>query len=374
MAQTNFGKLTDEQKTVWSREFWQMARNASFINQFVGDSQNSMIQRVSELKKTTKGNRAVLTLVSDLVGNGAAGDRYLEGREEAMKSSDQVIRFDQLRNGNRLEGRMAEQKSVVNFRTQSRDKLAYWLSDRMDRMAFLTLAGISYGMNPNGDVAADQELTFLEFAADVSAPTSGRRTRWDATDGLVLNAASSDLVTADKVTWNTFIDLKAYAQKNYIRGIRTSGGKEVFHAFLDPLTMATLKKDSDYKEALKHAAPRSESNPLFKGNGVNMATGVEIDGIVLHSFRHVPNTSDAGSGSKYGGGSVEGCQMLFCGAQALGMADIGDSYWDEKDFDYSNSPGISIGKMLGFLKPKFDTIYEGNSKQDFGVISCYVAR
>ncbi|MDQ8046829.1 MAG: DUF4043 family protein, partial [Patulibacter sp.] len=112
-----------------------------------------------------------------------------------------------------------------------------------------------------------------------------------------------------------------------------------------------------------------KDNPLFTGGSV------KIDGIYLHEYRHVCNTSGAPSGSKYGGaGTVEGCQILFCGAQALGMADIGPPEWNEKGFDYENSQGIATGKILGFLKPKFGNIYEASSVEDFGVISCYVAQ
>jgi hypothetical protein len=120
---------------------------------------------------------------------------------------------------------------------------------------------------------------------------------------------------------------------------------------------------------LRHAQERAGGNPLFGGGSV------KIDGIYLHEFRHVYNTSGAASGSKWGsGGTVDGCQILFCGAQALGMADIGSPEWNEKGFDYDNQQGISIGKIAGFLKPKFGTIYENNSVEDFGVISAYVAQ
>ena len=80
-------------------------------------------------------------------------------------------------------------------------------------------------------------------------------------------------------------------------------------------------------------------------------------------------------GSKYGGsGTVDGCQILFCGAQALGMADIGNAEWVEKGFDYENQQGISTGKILGFLKPQFTTQYSGGTKEDFGVLSIYTAQ
>ena len=372
MALTNFGLLTSEQKTVWSMDLWKQARNHSFINRFLGKGPNSLIQHITELKKSEKGARAVITLLADLTGDGVAGDRTLEGNEEAMQTFDQVIRIDQLRHANRHEGRMADQKSIVEFRGNSRDVLAYWLADRMDQLAFLTMAGISYSKKTNGGNRVGSDLQYLEFAADVSAPTAARRLRWDgtsATKTLVAGAASSAVAATDTPMWEMFVQLKAYAKDRYIRGVKEAGGEETYHAFLTPQAMAKLKMDQNYMLNLRHAQERDKSNPLFTG-----AT-VKIDGIYLHEFRHVPNTSGAASGSKYGTvGTVEGCQVLFCGAQALGMADIGAPEWNEKGFDYENSQGISVGKILGFLKPKFGNIYENGSVEDFGVISCYVAQ
>lgn len=370
MALTNFAALTNEQKTVWSMDLWRQARNMSFINKFLGKDTNSMIQHITELKKSEKGARAVITLLADLEGDGVAGDRTLEGNEEPMKSYDQVIRIDMMRHANRHEGRMADQKSVVEFRGNSRDVLAYWLSDRMDQLAFLTLGGISYAYKPNGAARVGSDFPFLEFAADVAAPTSRRKLRWDGTAGaLVQNGASSAVTTADIPSWKMLVNLKAYAKEEYVRGIKEDGGEESFHVFLTPQAMAKLKLDSDFLLAMRHAQPRGDKNPLFTGGAV------KVDGLYLHEFRHVPNTTGAASGSKYGnGGTVEGCQVLFCGAQALGMADIGNPEWVEKGFDYENQQGISVAKILGFLKPKFNSIYAGNTVQDFGAISVYCAQ
>lgn len=369
MALTNFALLTTEQKTVWSMDLWKQARNMSFVNKFLGNDANSLIQHITELKKSEKGARAVITLLADLVGDGVAGDRTLEGNEEAMQTFDQVIRLDQLRHANRHEGKMADQKSIVEFRGNSRNVLAYWLADRIDQLAFLTLAGISYARKPDGSTRVGSDLPFLEFAADVSAPTANRRLRWDFTaQALVPNAATTGVAATDVVQWNTFIQLKAYAKERYIRGVKEAGGEETFHAFLNPTAMARLKLDQNYMLNLRHAQERDKQNPLFTGSTV------KIDGIYLHEYRHVPNTRGAASGSKYGAsGTVEGCQMLFCGAQALGFADIGAPEWNEKEFDYGNQQGIEVGKILGFLKPKFSSIYENGSIEDFGVISVYVA-
>jgi hypothetical protein len=160
MAYTNFAALTTEQKTVWSKDMWKQARNMSFINKFMGKDANSLIHHIDELKKTEKGARAVITLLTDLEGDGIAGDRTLEGNEEALKSFDQVIQIDQLRHANRHEGKMAEQKSVVTFRTDSRNTLAYWLSDRLDQLAFLTLAGIGYQFKNSGGTRVGSDLQY----------------------------------------------------------------------------------------------------------------------------------------------------------------------------------------------------------------------
>ena len=368
---TNFALLTNEQKTVWSMDTWRMARNYSFVNKFLGNGSNSMIQHITELKKSEKGARAVITLLADLEGDGVAGDRTLEGNEEAMKSYDQVIRIDQLRHANRHEGRMADQKSVVEFRNNSRDVLAYWLAERIDQMAFLTLSGVSYAMRNNGATRVGSDLPFLEFAADVSAPTNLRKLRWNGSGKtLETNGATSSIASTDTPMWELFVQLKAYAKDQYLRGIKGEGGDEVFHAFLTPQAMAKLKLDATYMQNVRHAQKRSGDNPLFSGG-----EAVMIDGIVFHEYRNVYNTSGAASGSKWGAdGTVDGCQILFCGAQALAMADIGNPEWVEKGFDYEKTQGISTGKILGFLKPKFNSIYAGNTTQDFGVISVYVAQ
>lgn len=79
MSFTNFSLLTTEELTIWSKDFWKVARNNSFMGRFMGDGMTAMIPRIKELTKTEKGARAVITLVADLEGDGVAGDRTLEG-------------------------------------------------------------------------------------------------------------------------------------------------------------------------------------------------------------------------------------------------------------------------------------------------------
>jgi hypothetical protein len=57
MALTNFAALTPNQKMVWSRDLWKAARDLMFLNKFVGTDQNSVIQRITDLTRTEKGEK-----------------------------------------------------------------------------------------------------------------------------------------------------------------------------------------------------------------------------------------------------------------------------------------------------------------------------
>lgn len=364
---TNFAALTSEQLTAWSRDFWRVARNKSFINKFAGSGANAMVQRISELTKSDKGTRAVFTLIAEATGDGVTGDNTMEGNEEALRAYDMVVNIDQLRFANRIQGRMADQKSVVNFRETSRDLLAYQMADRIDQMAFLTLSGISYASKNNGALrpvlpGIGQNLTDLEFAADVSAPTANRHVRWVAASSSLAAGATASVVATDLLSYRTIVELKTFAKDHYIRGI-SNGTDEVYHMFVTPRQMAKLKLDADFLANVRNAGVRGMDNSLFAGTN-----DVMIDGVMIHEFRHVYNTVGAASGSKWGGaGTVDGARALFCGAQALAMADIGAPTMVEDVFDYKNQSGISIGKIFGFKKPKFRSDYD-NAVEDFGVI------
>ncbi len=364
MATTNFSALTSEQLTVWSRDVWRFARSNAFLNRFLGSGPGAMIQHITELTKSKKGARAVITLVADLQGDGVVGDRTLEGNEEPMTSYDQVIQIDQMRDGERHEGRMADQRSVVVFRENSRNTLAYWLSDRMDQLAFLVMSGISFANHTNGKARVGSDFPFLDFAADVKAPSANRHQRWDAATTSLVAGNTASVAAADTPTYNMLLQAKGYAKEHYIRPLRGEGGIEGYNVFMTPAGITKLKQDPNFQSAWRNALPRAKDNPLFAGSDV-----VYVDGLAIYDFRHVYNTKGLAAGSKWGAaGAVDGQRMLLCGAQAMGFADIGAPEWIEKGFDYENQQGISVAKILGMLKPQFKT-NDTQTVEDFGVLA-----
>jgi N4-gp56 family major capsid protein len=197
--------------------------------------------------------------------------------------------------------------------------------------------------------------------------------RWDATNNLVTSSVATTQVAAtDTITYRCIVELKAFAKDNYIRGIRGAGNDEMFHLFVTPQQMADLKLDSDFLANVRNAGVRGPGNGLFAGSSSLM-----VDGVMVHEFRHVFNTSGATAGTSSNAGAagykwganadVNGARALFCGAQALAMADIGLPEIVEDTFDYENQAGISVGKIFGLRKPKYNSDISG-SVQDFGVI------
>ena len=127
MALTNFAALTSEQKMVWSRDVWKDARDQSFFTKFVGTGTDSVVQRITELTRTEKGEQVIMHLLADLTDDGVIGDNEREGNEEEMMSYSDTITIDLISHGVRQKGKLAEQKTVISFREHARDRLSYWL-------------------------------------------------------------------------------------------------------------------------------------------------------------------------------------------------------------------------------------------------------
>lgn len=364
MAATDFGALSAARKKVWAAEIWRAGRDENFwlSNGFVGTGMNNVVQRITELTKTGRGDECIMQLVADLQQDGVVGDNLLEGNEEALFNDAKSIFIDQIRNGVRSKGAMAEQRTVIRFRTTAKEKLSFWIADKIDEMMFLMASGIAFTLKLDGSTRTTSQLSQLTFAASVVAPSSNR-IRYQGTA-----TSTATLTASDKLSWNTIVSLQAYAKRKKMRPIR-AGGREYYALLISTEQMRDLKTDTTYQTIVRSAAPRGNDNPLFR-NAVAV-----VDGVVLYDHNKVATTLGLASASKYGsGGTVDGAQALLLGAQAMGLATIEDTAYDESDnTDYGNRPAISVGRMIGMLKPQFTSLEDSLTEQDFGVISLYTA-
>lgn len=368
MAYTAFGSLSLAQKRVWANQVSKAGRDANFwmSNGFVGSNTADMtrpVQRITDLTKTERGNVAIMQLVGDLRGDGIVGDNELSGNEEALMNDAIELRIDQLRNGVRSKGKMSEQETTIRFRAVARDTLAFWLADTMDELMFLTVAGRAYTLKTDGSTRSASQLPSLSFAADVAAPTSNRIVYAGAA------TSTATLTASDKMSWNLIVKSLAYAKRKRLRPIR-SGGKMWYAIVMSTEQMRDLKLDPAYQVNVGRAGKQGSDNPLFTN-----ATAA-VDGAILYEHQKVCSTLGASSGSKFGaGGLIDGAQAQLLGAQALGLATIGEADWEEADVnDYRNRPGVAYGRIFGMMKPqfKFSNIDE-TTREDFGTVSIYTA-
>lgn len=363
MAATDFGALTDAQKRVWAAELWQHGRDQSFwfANGWIGANDRDMnkpIQRVTKLTETERGLECVMQLVQDMQGDGVVGDNKLEDNEEQLVNDAQVIRIDQLRNGARSKGRMSEQATVIRFRATAKEKLSFWMSDKIDEMMFLVTAGRAFTLKTDGTTRTNSQLPSISFAADVQAASTNRIT-------FAGTATSEATVTAgDTFDWATIVTARAIAARKKLKPIR-QGGKNYFAIVMSAEQERDLLLDSTYQTIVSRAGERGHKNPLF-----NNALAV-VQGVILYSHNKVYNTLGLGSGSKWGaGGVIDGSQAVLFGACAAGVALLGNVDMNESDnTDYKNRPGLAIGRKLGMLKPQFIKPEDNDSREDFGIIS-----
>lgn len=367
MAATDFGALSDAEKTVWANEIWVAYRDNSFwfSNGFIGESQkdvNKPVYRVTDLTETERGRECVMQLVLDLEGDGVAGDNELNGNEEPLVNDAQIIKLDQLRHGVVSKGEMSEQATVIRFRAEAKDKLGYWLPNKLDELMFLTASGRAYSLKTDLSTRAATQLTQLKFASDVAAPSTNR-VKYAGTA-----TSEATLTAADKMSWNLLVACRAFAVRNGVKPIRDRG-KDYYAVVMSPEQRRDLLGDSAYQTIVSRAAEKGSNNPLFQNSMVT------VDGLVLYEHRKVINTTGLASGSKWGAnGTVEGAQAIMMGAQGLGFATIGKAFWREKvETDYGNRPGVGYGRKFGLLKPRFKSPSNNNSREDFGIVAIKTA-
>jgi N4-gp56 family major capsid protein len=363
MAATDFAALTDAVKRTWAGELWVAYRDNSFwfANGFIGASQkdfNKPIYRVTELTETERGLECVMQLVLDLEQDGTVGDAKLDDNEEALVNDSQIIKIDMLRHGVKNKGEMSEQATVIRFRSEAKEKLGFWLPDKLDELMFLTAAGRSYSLKPNGATRTNSQLPNLRFASDVAAPSTNRIKYAGSATG------EDSLTSTDKMSWNLLINARQFAVRNGVKPIRDRG-KDYYIVVLSPEQVRDLNLDPTYQTIVSRASEKGSSNPLFQNA---LAT---VGGLVLYEHRKVYNTTGLASGSKWGSGStLDGAQAIMMGSQGLGFATIGNAFWRESDkTDYGNRPGIGYGRKVGILKPKFKSPSNSGAREDFGVIA-----
>ena len=353
----------------FEKKVWKQLRARSLMDQLASENGDSVVHRVNDLKGTTWGMKAIMTLVPDDTSFGVVGDSQLENREVGITAHDLEITFDQFRKAYRNVGRMDDRTYFFKFAQQVSDQLAYWASDIKDRMFMNVLAGVGFEYEVDGSLRdASCEWNHNKFAEHVSAPSTNRHFRWDVgtTNKLVSgsDAATGNVAATDIPTWNMFVDMRTELPMMRIKPIRGKwgNGSDLYICIVHPRTMNAIKKDATFQQNLRDALQRGDKNPIFAGAETYM-----VDGILLISHRYAYTTLGAASGSKWGSdGTVDGARSIFLGAQAVGLVEMQGPRMVTEEFDYKNSQGIACDLQFGMRKVLWPDQY-ANSNEDFGI-------
>ena len=316
---------------LWRKQLFADVRDNLYMTRFIGNSEQSMIQELEDLKKEA-GSNISFGLGMKLSGAGITGDSTLEGQEEAMTDYDEDVAIDQLRHAVRLTGKMDEKKNAYNMRVSAKNRLADWWAERIDQEILDKLCGKTTSTFSNTPTAAASSRSV--FAGGQSSV--GNVTAAMKMDTKVLDAAKQTAKLASPM----------------IRPIRV-GGKEYYIVILHPYSATDLRQDPVWNQAQRDANVRGEENPIFSG-----ALGI-YNGMVIHEHEYVYTATD-------GSGAARVARNILCGQQAGVIAWGAPIQWVEKSFDYGNSWGISVGAIFGAIKPLFNSV-------DYGVITMFTA-
>lgn len=354
MAQTviPFGDPKAQKK--WSASLAvDQQKKSYFEKKFVGTSDNSVIQRKTELESDA-GDRISFDLSVQLRGEPTEGDHRLEGKEENLKFYTDEVVIDQVRKAVSCGGRMTRKRTAHDLRKVAKDRASDYWAKYCDEMMFIYLSG-ARGINRDFLFPLDWQGRAQNV---LQAPDAGHILYGgDAT-------SKATLAAEDKMT--RVVIERAQVQATMLQAQDPDAanmapvmidGEEHYVLVMSPFQEYDLRtsEGSGWIDIQKAAAgAEGRSNPIFKG-GLGM-----INNVVLHSHRNAIRFSD------YGAGSVHAGRALFLGRQA-GVVAYGTSggmrwAWQEELKDYENEPSVASGCIFGFKKTRFNG-------RDFGVIS-----
>lgn len=348
MADTSYGVNDALAVKLWSKRLIREALKATFVNQFMGESQDELIQVKTETSKGA-GDKITFGLRMQLTGDGVSGDGTLEGNEEALVTYSDSITINQLRHAVRSAGKMSEQRVPFSVREEAMSGLRDWWAGRLDTWFANQVTGYT--------VQSDTRYTGMTATI---APTTAQLLIQGQT-------AESSISSADTATL-TLIDRAVTLAKTLtpvIRPLRVNG-KPMYVAFLHPYQVRNIRTSTSTGQWLdiQKAAMTGgdvEGNPIFTG-----ALGV-YNNTILHEWTRLPAAVNSGAAM------ANTRRGVFCGAQAavfaMGQGTNADQpNWYEQLFDYGNKLGVAGGMIAALKKTVFNSA-------DFGtiVLSSYAA-
>ncbi len=335
--------------------FLDMLKKAYFERKFIGDNQNAVIQKLTDLESAA-GDTISFDVSVQLRGTPTYGDDRVEGKAENLRFFSDTISIDQMRKTVSSGGRMTRKRTTHNLRTIAKDRLSDYWAKYQDEAMFIYLSG-ARGINED----YFESTAWVGYANNALQAPDAAHLMYGGT------ATAKNNVTNAHTMSRTLIE-RAAVKARMMRAVDPTkanmmpvmlGGEAHYVCLMSPFQEHDLRQESGatgWLEVQKAAAAaEGRNNPLFKG-GLGM-----INNVVLHSHEGVIRFNDYGSGA-----NLPAARALFLGRQA-GVVAYGSnngmrSFWNEEPKDHGNEMEVMAGFIMGQKKTRFNGA-------DFGVIS-----
>ena len=357
MANTTFGVNDALAVKLWSKDLAAAERDTLDIAPLMGDNANSIIMIKTDTSKQA-GDRVTFGLRHRLTGDGIGEGETAEGNGESLSIYSDNVTLGELGHpvGVQSKNTIDQQRVPFDLRTEARDALAEWWSDRMAVSFFNQVCGNT----------AQTNTKFTGLQATV-APSSGRHIyAGSATTDQGLT--SSDIFTLDLI--DQAVEM-AKVGANMVRPIRI-GGQPKYVCYLHPYQVTSLRTNSssgqwlDIQKAAM-AGMNSKMSPIYTG-----ALG-EHNGVILRSSQDIPlgcnSSTPTTAVSNTRRAVLLGAQAAVIGYGRQGGQPKDTRYrWNEELLDHKRRLEVSAWSIFGLKKCVFNSA-------DFGtvVISSYAA-
>jgi N4-gp56 family major capsid protein len=345
MSATTYGVNDTLSNKLWAKKLNVEALKTTYFGKFMGEGSSNMIQVKTELSQNA-GDKITIGLRVQMTGDGVTEGQVLQGNEEALSTYSDSLTIGELAHAARVRNKQTidAQRVPFNLRSEAKDGLGDWFSNRFDTTMANHLAG--------NTLVTDARYTGNNT---ITAPT--RIYRPTGTDDATVNADSTKTMNLQII--DALVE-RANVASPLIRPIMV-GGEKKFVMFLHDFQVTDMRISTSagqwldiQKSALAGGA--GSKSPIYTG-----ALG-EYNGVVLHKWNRLPvGISNAGAAQ------TSTRRAVFCGAQAAAIG-FGKEFsngshfkWIEELFDYERELGVSAQTVWGMKKSVFNS-------QDFGTI------
>jgi N4-gp56 family major capsid protein len=303
MASTTPTNVDSSIPEIWAKNTLRKVKVDGFWGRFVGkEGSGAPIIQKTELLNNP-GDLIHIQVTDPLAGAGITGDTsVLEGNEEALATSEIKASPLQYRHGVRL-FRRADKKSILDLRSEARDRLEEWAANKIDSVRFAQFNATSLAAPLNAE-------TYTPNVYVVGGGTT-----------------VDDVAATDDLTVLALQTMKLKLKMQQAKPLMVDGFPHYVYV-THPYTTFQLKQESRYESWVREAQVRGDSNPFFRG-----ALAV-IDGMIVYEHENVPVAANAGS--------VDVSKGIAFGAEAFVEALDENISYHEKLFDYDNEYGLAL--------------------------------